>query len=71
MVPLELFPPVMAAIARLTPHAWAIDALSESMATDASPIEVATQLGVLLLYGLGLLAVATALFRRTLTSRAG
>jgi ABC-2 type transport system permease protein len=71
MVPLELFPPVMAAIARLTPHAWAIDALTESMATDASPVEVATQLGVLLIYGLGLLAVATTLFRRTLTRRAG
>jgi ABC-2 type transport system permease protein len=71
MVPLELFPPVMATIARLTPHAWAIDALTESMAADASPVEVATQLGVLLIYGLGLLAIATMLFRRTLTSRAG
>jgi ABC-2 type transport system permease protein len=70
MVPLELFPPTMAAIAHLTPHAWAIDALGGSLARDAGPVEVGTELGALAAYAAGLLAVAVILLRRTLTGRA-
>jgi ABC-2 type transport system permease protein len=69
MVPLEIFPPMMARVAHLTPHAWAIEALNETMATGAGPSAVATELGVLAAYAAGLLAVATLLFRRTLTER--
>lgn len=71
MVPLEVFPPVMARIAHLTPHAWAIEALNETMATGARPAEVATNLAVLAAYAAGLLVVATALFRRRLTTSSG
>jgi ABC-2 type transport system permease protein len=66
MVPLELFPPTMATIAHVTPHAWAIEALTESLG-GASPADVATDLTVLAAYGVGLLTIATVLFRRTLT----
>ncbi|HEX6131125.1 MAG TPA: ABC transporter permease [Actinomycetota bacterium] len=69
MVPLEIFPPVMERIAHLTPHAWALDALGESLARDAAPADVAAELGVLAAYGVALLAVATALLRRTITGR--
>jgi ABC-2 type transport system permease protein len=67
MVPLEVFPPTMATIAHVTPHAWAIDALTDAL-RGASPTEVAVDLGVLAAYGVGLLAIATMLFRRTLTT---
>jgi ABC-2 type transport system permease protein len=67
MVPLEVFPPTMATIAHVTPHAWAIDALTDAL-RGASPAEVAVDLGVLAAYGVGLLAIATMLFRRTLTT---
>jgi ABC-2 type transport system permease protein len=71
MVPLEIFPPTMERIAHLTPHAWAIEALTETMATGGSPAGVATQLVVLAAYAAALLVVATFLFRRTLTGRSG
>jgi ABC-2 type transport system permease protein len=66
MVPLELFPPAMATIAHVTPHAWAIEALTDGLA-GATPVDVASELTVLGVYAAGLLAVATVLFRRTLT----
>jgi ABC-2 type transport system permease protein len=69
MVPLEIFPPLMYRIAHLIPHAWAIEALNDSIATGASPAQVATDLWVLAGFAAGLLAVATVLLRRTLTVR--
>ncbi|HSL10775.1 MAG TPA: ABC transporter permease [Actinomycetota bacterium] len=69
MVPIELFPPTIATIAHVTPHAWAIDALTDGLA-GASPVDVAADLTVLAAYAAVLLAVATVVFRRTLT-RAG
>ena len=67
MVPLEVFPPTMATIARLTPHAWAIEALNQVRATSTSPAGVARELGILAAYASVLLTVATIMFRRTLT----
>lgn len=69
MVPLEIFPPLMYRIAHLIPHAWAIEALTDSIATGAGPGQVATDLWVLAAYGVSLLAIATVLLRRTLTVR--
>jgi len=70
MVPLEIFPPTISRIAHLTPHAWAIEALNASIATSATPAEVAPDLTVLALYAAGLLVVATVVLRRTITHRA-
>jgi linearmycin/streptolysin S transport system permease protein len=70
MVPLEIFPPTMYRIAHLTPHAWAIQALNDSIATNATPAAVSSDLLVLGLYAAGLLTVATVLLRRTITERA-
>lgn len=69
MVPLEIFPPLMYRIAHLIPHAWAIEALTDSISTGAGPSEVATNLWVLAAYGVALLVIATVLLRRTLTVR--
>jgi ABC-2 type transport system permease protein len=69
MVPLEIFPPLMFRIAHLFPHAWAIEALTDSMASDAGPAEVASTLAVLSAYAVALFAVATVLLRRTITAR--
>jgi linearmycin/streptolysin S transport system permease protein len=71
MVPLEVFPPLMARIAHLIPHAWAIDALTSSIADGTGPAGVATELLVLAAYAVGLLAIATVLLRRAITSHAG
>jgi len=69
MVPLEIFPPLMYRIAHLIPHAWAIEALNDSIATGAGPARVASDLWVLAGFAAGLLTVATVLLRRTLTVR--
>jgi ABC-2 type transport system permease protein len=69
MVPLEIFPPLMYRIAHLIPHAWAIEALNDSIATGAGPAQVASDLWVLAGFAAGLLAIATVLLRRTLTVR--
>ena len=70
MVPLDIFPPVMNTIAHVTPHAWAIESLTASITTGASPAEVGLELSVLAVYAVGLLAIATPLLRRTIMSRA-
>jgi ABC-2 type transport system permease protein len=70
MVPLEIFPPVMARIAHLIPHAWAIDALTASIADGSGPIGVTTELLVLAAYAAGLLVLAMLLLRRAVTSHA-
>ncbi len=70
MVPLDIFPPVMNTIAHVTPHAWAIESLTASITTGAGPAEVGLELSVLAVYAVGLLAIATALLRRTIMSRA-
>ena len=70
MVPLDIFPPVMNTIAHVTPHAWAIESLTASITTGAGPAEVGLELLVLAAYAVVLLAIATALLRRTIMSRA-
>lgn len=68
MVPLEVFPETMRAVAHLTPHAWAVDAFGEILGEGAGIGQVAPNLGVLAVYAAVLLGVATVLFRRRLTS---
>jgi ABC-2 type transport system permease protein len=66
MVPLEVFPPAMATVAHATPHAWAIDALTDGLA-GATPADVAAEVAILATYAVALLSIATLMFRRTLT----
>ncbi len=68
MVPIEVFPETMQTVARFTPHAWAIEGFSDLIRHDGGLADVTPELGVLLLYGIGLLVVASVLFRRKLTT---
>ncbi|MFH1329123.1 MAG: ABC transporter permease [Actinomycetota bacterium] len=67
MVPIELFPDTMQAIARFTPHAWAIDAFAELVRRDGSLLDILPQLGVLAAFAACFLVVATWRLRRVLT----
>lgn len=68
MVPLELFSGPMRTVAYLTPHAWAIDGLRTLVFDRGGLASIAPQLGVLLLYALVPLLLATWRFRRTLAA---
>ena len=67
MVPLEIFPEPAHTIAYLTPHAWAIQGLREVALRGGSIGDVLAELGVLVLYAVGLMAIGTWQFRRILT----
>lgn len=67
MMPLELFPEGMRAVAHLTPHAWANEAMAEIVRRGGGVRDVLPQIGVLALYGGVLLTLSTGLLRRTLT----
>ena len=66
MVPLEVFPPVMQTVARLTPHAWALDALGTVVNGGSGIGAVLPQLAVLLTFASLFFAVAVVRFRRVL-----
>jgi len=67
MVPLELFPPAMATLARLTPHAWALEALRSLANEGAGLLDILAQLGVLIAYAAVLVVIGTWGLRRSLT----
>jgi ABC-2 type transport system permease protein len=64
MVPLEVFSPTMQTIAHVTPHAWAVGGFTELIRRDAGLVDVLPQVGVLLLFAVVLLALATTRLRR-------
>ena len=70
MVPLEVFPPAMQAVARLTPHSWAMDALAVASQPGNSVVDILPQLGVLALFAVVFFAIATVRFRRVLVGAA-
>ena len=67
MVPLEIFPESMLAIAHLTPHAWGNDAFATLILHNGGIPDIATELVVLTCYGLALVVLAAFVFRRRLT----
>ena len=66
MVPLEVFPPIMRTIARLTPHAWAMDALGSAVNAGSGIGAVLPQLAVLLAFAAVFFTLAVLRFRRVL-----
>jgi ABC-2 type transport system permease protein len=70
MVPLEVFPSTMQTVARLTPHAWAMDALAVASEAGRGIADIAPQLGVLLAFSVVFFAIAVARFRRVLVGAA-
>jgi ABC-2 type transport system permease protein len=70
MVPTEVFPEAMQAASRLTPHAWAMDALGRLDDAGASVVAILPQLAVLGLFAAAMFALASLRFRRVLRSGA-
>ena len=67
MVPLEIFPEPAHTLAYLTPQAWAIQGLREVALRGGTVVDVLQELGVLVLYGVALMAIGIWQFRRILT----
>jgi ABC-2 type transport system permease protein len=67
MVPLELFPETLRQVARITPHAWANQAMAELVRRDGTLADVVTEVAVLAGFAVVLLVTATVLLRRNLT----
>lgn len=70
MVPPEVFPSVMRTISHITPHAWAIDAFHDMLLRGARFADVLPQIGALLAFAAGLLALAVWRFRRVIAGGA-
>ena len=70
MVPIEVFPPIMRTLSHATPHAWAIDAFHDLLLNGGGLAGVLPQVGVLLVFAAGLLALASFRFRRQVTGGA-
>ena len=68
MVPLEIFPESVRRVAHVTPHAWAVDGLSEIIRRHGGIGDVAVQLAVLLGFAAVLTVLAVWRLRRALTS---
>jgi ABC-2 type transport system permease protein len=66
MFPLELFPDTMRSISRLTPHAWAYEALADVQRRGAGLVEVLPELGVLAAMAALLVALGSWSLRRSL-----
>lgn len=67
MVPAELFSDTMRRVSMLTPHSWALQGFADLVRRDGGLAEVAPELGVLVVYGVVLLAVAAWRLRVVLT----
>lgn len=67
MMPLDLFPPTMRAVAHLTPHAWAVDGFAELVRHGGGLFDILPQLGVLLATAAALMTLASWRLRRSIT----
>ncbi len=67
MMAIEFFPPSMQKVAMFTPHAWAISAFAELVRHDGGVADILPQLGVLCLFALVLLGLATWRLRAVIT----
>lgn len=70
MVPPEVFPEAMRAIAHVTPHAWAIDAFRELSLRSGHLLQILPQVGVLAAMAVLLLGLAVWRFRRVVVGGA-
>ncbi len=66
--PLVIVPPVMVTIGHLTPHAWAVDALTELAENQGGVGTIATELLVLVGFAAALLGVSVRRLRRAITA---
>jgi ABC-2 type transport system permease protein len=67
MMPIELFSPTMRQVAHMTPHAWALDAFAELVRRGGGVVDILPELGVLAIYAMVLLGLASWRLRVTIT----
>ena len=67
MVPIEIFSPAMQRVAKFTPHAWANEAFAVLVRQDGGVVDILPQLGVLAVFSVVLLTVATWRLRTVIT----
>ena len=67
MMPLDLFPPTIRAVAHLTPHAWATEGFAELVRHGGGLTDILPQLGVLLATAAVLTVLASWRLRRSIT----
>jgi ABC-2 type transport system permease protein len=67
MLPLELFNSTMNTVAHITPHAWAIDAFTQTGRHGATLVDLLPELGVLAAMAAVLIVLASWRLRVTLT----
>ena len=67
MIPLEVFPPAMLAVAHAVPQYWAVRSWQQLVFDRAGTEAIAPALGVLVLYAAALGATAAVILRRSLT----
>jgi ABC-2 type transport system permease protein len=68
MWPLEVVPPTVRALGHVTPHAWAVDAWVEVLSRGGGLPQIAGYLGILALYAVALLTLASLRLRRSLVT---
>ena len=66
MVPIELYPETVAQVARITPHAWANDAMAELVRRDGTIMDILPQLAALGGFAVVLLALGSWTLNRAL-----
>jgi linearmycin/streptolysin S transport system permease protein len=67
MWPLSIVSPVMRSVGHATPQAWAVDAWTDILSRGGTPMSILPQLGMLLAFAAGFLAIATVRMRRILS----
>jgi len=68
MIPFELFSPTMQNVARITPHAWALDGFAILVREEGTIVDILPQLGVLAGFAAVLIAIAAIRLRKALTA---
>lgn len=66
MVPLEIFPGAVRTVAHVTPHAWANRAMAEIVRRDGTLLDIGLELGMLALFAVVLLVLASWRLHRVL-----
>jgi ABC-2 type transport system permease protein len=67
MLPIEFFGDTLRIVAHATPHAWALDAFAQVLRRDGGIGDILPELGVLALFAIALLALASWRMRVAIT----
>ena len=66
MIPIQVMPPAMQTVSRLTPQSWALLGLQDTIKTDGGLDTVLPNVAVLAVYGLVVMGLASWRFRKAI-----